>query len=648
MKKISIIKLLHYSQFILFILFFIFGTSNSFSQVNFISPRSSDTLLTGRTTRIEWNNAAFTSGVSLYYSNDDGLNWILIADTLATDYYNWDIPLFDTLKLKLRLISDYSDIPVLLWEIPNAHNSEVRSVSLSPDGKFALSSGDDSLIRIWDLTTKITIDSLKMNNQNVFGAYQFHGIDTIIIAFDSTAVLWDRINRNTIVFGQGYFNNIVKSCAVNPNNPLFAAASYNGFVMLFSVQTGDTIASFHSDDYSNVYTCSFSNDGSILLFSSYSGDSYAYNVSTKSLIMKFNSDDRSGSRLVWSSVISPDNLTIVTGCVDGLVRLLDMNTGLIFDTLKGHTGQIRSLDYRTDGSVILSGSLDGTMRQWLIQNGQEVTNPINHGAQVLSCEYSSTGDTIISAGRDGSIKLWKNYKYHHYEDTLDCIVKYPLKVSIPDIYSKTGDFFRIQLMAESLEDIPNPNDKIIDFELKLEYPPRLIDFRDSSYSKQTTNSIDTVIIRVSSRQLSDTLANLLAIALFSSATSSRIKILDFDITNSIDYYIEKDDGSITLSSFCEGNTSREIQFSNSALTLNVYPQPSESELSIEMNLLEKGNHVLQLYDINGNFITDIIYENYSVGLQSIKINTQFLEPGYYCLLLKAPNEVKIKYVLIIR
>jgi WD40 repeat protein len=364
--------------------------------------------------------------------------------------------------------------------------------------------------------------------------------------------------------------------------------------------------------------------------------------------MKFNSENRSGSRLVWSSIISPDNKITATGCVDGLVRLMDMSTGLLVDTLTGHTGQIRSLDFKSDGSVILSGSLDGTMRQWFVQNGMEVTIPINHGAQVLSCGYSSTGDTIISAGRDGSIKLWKNYKSHHYEDTLDCIVKYPLKVRVPDLYAKTGDFFRIQLLAESLEDIPNPAQKLIDFQLKLEYPARIIDFRDSALSSQTMNFIDTAVININSKQLSDTLANFLAIALFSSANNSRINILDFDITNSSDYYIEKDDGSITLSSSCEGNTSREIQFSNSALALDIYPQPAVSELSIEMDLIEKGNHVLQLYDIQGNFINEIINENYSAGHQQVKINTQFLQPGYYSILLKAPNEVKIKYVLIIR
>src|SRR3989339_49353 len=648
MKNKNPFKIIHCELIIIVIIFFALVYSNSYSQINFISPGINDTVLTGRTTRIEWNNASINTGASLFYSNDDGISWVLIEDSIASNYYNWDVPLFDTLMLKLRLISDYTDEPMLLWEIPNAHNSEVRTASLSTDGKFALTSGGDSLIKLWDITTKNPIDSLKMTNQFVFGAYQFHGYDTIIIAFDSSAILWDRVSRSTTEYGKGYFNNIVKSCAANQAKPLFAAASYDGYVMLFSVQAGDTIASFHSDDYSNVYTCSFSDDGSLLLFSTYSGDSYVYDVITKSLIMKFDSEDRSGSHLVRTSIISPDNQIIATGCVDGLVRLMDMSTGLIVDTLTGHTGQIRSLGFRADGFVILSGSLDGTLRQWYIQNGTDATIPINHGVQVLSCGYSSTGDTIISAGRDGSIKLWKNYKSNHYEDTLDCIVKYPLKVSVPDIYSKTGDFFRIQLLAESLEDISNPDKKVIDFQLKLEYPARLIDFRDSVFSSQTMNPVDTAVININSKRLSDTLANFLAIALFSSSNNSQINILDFDITNSSDYYIEKDNGSITLSTSCEGNTSREIQFSNSALALDAYPQPAESELSIEMDLIEKGEHTLQFYDIHGNFVKEINNLNFSVGHHTFKINSQFLQTGYYIILLKAPSEIKIKYVLIIR
>ncbi len=638
-------KLIHYSLSIFFCLILY---SISYSQINFTSPNSNDTLLTGRTALIEWDNTSFNSGVSLYYSNNDGLNWMLIEDSLTSNFYNWDVPLFDTLKLKLRLESNFSDEPVLLWEIPNAHNSEVRSVGLSSNGNFALSAGGDSLIKLWDITTKSVIDSLKLPNQNVFGAYQFHGYDTVIIAFDSIAILWDRISKTTIEYGKGYFNNIIRACAVNPDKQQFAAASYDGNVILFSVMTNDSIASFHSDDYSNVYTCSFSDDGSILLFSTYSGDTYAYNVNTNSLIMKFNSEDRSGSRLVWNSIISPDKTIMATGCVDGLVRIMEFNTGIIADTLSGHTGQIRTLDFKPDGSVILSGSLDGTMRQWYVTSGIDATIPINHGAQVLSCGYSSTADTIISAGRDGSIKLWKNYKSHHYEDTLDCVVKYPLKVSVPDLYTKTGDFFSIQLLAESLKDIPNPDEKIIDFKLKLEYPARLMDFRDSLYSSNTMNPLDTAVINISSRQLSDTLANFLAIALFSSANNGGLNILDFVITNSSDFYIEKDGGTITLSSSCEGNTSREIQFLNSALALEVFPQPAESEFSIKMNLIEKGNHVIQICDINGNFVSEINYLNNSAGNHTVKFNTQLMQPGYYSIILKAPSEIKIKYVLIIR
>ncbi|TAL66873.1 MAG: WD40 repeat domain-containing protein [Bacteroidetes bacterium] len=633
---------------IIYFILLIICTSFLYSQVNFIRPRPTDTLLTGRITRIEWNNAQFNSVISLFYSNNEGSSWQLIADSLSTKFYNWQIPLLDTLKLKFRIVSDINDDPELLWEISNAHNSEVRTVSLSADGRFALSSGGDSLVKIWDISSKAVIDSIKLSNQYIYGAYQFHGIDSIIIAFDSSAILWDRINHTTLIFGKGYFQNIVKSCAVNPAMSLFEAGSYDGYLMLFSVITGDTIASFHSDDYSNIYTCSFSNDGTILLFSTYSGDIYAYDVINESLIRKFDSEDRSGSRLVWSSICSSDNKYMVTGCVDGLVRIYDMNTGIITDTLKGHTGQIRQVNYNNDERVILSGSLDGTMRQWYVQNSSEATIPINHGAQVLSCGYSSTSDTIISAGRDGSIKLWKNFKPHHYEDSIVSIVKYPLKVKIPDIYSKTGEFFRMQLLADELSDIPKPQEKFIDYKLTLEYPSRILDFRDSSVSASPMNNVDTAIILVNSKQLSDTLANFLALSLFGSEISGNLNILDFKVLNSNDYHIDKDDGSITLSSTCEGNTSRQIQFSKSALAMTVYPQPAEAELKIDLNILEKGRHILKIYDEKGNVINDILDKNFSAGLQHLSINTGFLEPGIYFLVLIAPSEFNLKYFVIVR
>ncbi|MBI5323769.1 MAG: WD40 repeat domain-containing protein [Ignavibacteriae bacterium] len=640
------IKFIYRFIFVFTLIFFKYNHSDS--QITFIKPTQSDTLLTGRTIRLEWNSDSLNNMVSLYYSNDDGIDWKLIEDSLTSTFYDWDVPLFDTLNLKLRAVSDYTDAPYLLYEIPNAHKSEVRTVGFSNDGKFVLSSGADSTVKVWDITTGLTIDSITLANQYVFGAYQFHGLDSIIIPFDSNTILWDRLNHTTAKFGQGYFNNIVKSCAVNPNKPLFASASYDGNVILFSVVTGDSMMSFHSDDYSNVYTCFFSDDGNMILFSTYSGDTYAYDVNSGSLIMKFNSEDRSGSRLIWSLISSPDNLKIATGCVDGNVRLYNIYSDSVIAVLSGHTGQIRSLDFRQNGNIIISGSLDGTMRQWDIVSGNEVTVPIIHGSQVLSCAYSPTGDTIVSAGRDGSIKFWRNYLFHHYEDTLNCIIKYPLKVKIPDIYSKTGDFFRMQVLAESLEDIPSPQNKKLDYELLLKFPKKLIDFRDSALSTQILKSKDSVSINIKSKILSDTLGNFLALALFGSEYSGKLNILDFKITNSDDYYIEKDDGSITLSTSCEGNTSREIQFFNSGPSLNVYPQPAGSEMTIEMNMIEKGRYKLRIYDDNGNFIKELINSNFAPGKQKFRYNCEFLQPGFYFIIMNAPSEIKLKYVLIIR
>jgi hypothetical protein len=67
-----------------------------------------------------------------------------------------------------------------------------------------------------------------------------------------------------------------------------------------------------------------------------------------------------------------------------------------------------------------------------------------------------------------------------------------------------------------------------------------------------------------------------------------------------------------------------------------------------MNLIEKGIHILELYDICGNLIKEISGSNYTAGLHHLKINTLFLQPGYYIIRLKAPSEYKMKYIMIIR
>jgi len=54
----------------------------------------------------------------------------------------------------------------------------------------------------------------------------------------------------------------------------------------------------------------------------------------------------------------------VTACDDGLVRLIDLESGQVIRTMTGHIGAVTSVTYSLDESRIISSGDDGTLRLW--------------------------------------------------------------------------------------------------------------------------------------------------------------------------------------------------------------------------------------------------------------------------------------------
>jgi WD40 repeat protein len=67
---------------------------------------------------------------------------------------------------------------------------------------------------------------------------------------------------------------------------------------------------------------------------------------------------------VNSVAISPDGQTIVSGSVDGTIKLWNLHTGEFRRTLQGHSAPVNCVAISPDGKTIVSGSNPGEMIVW--------------------------------------------------------------------------------------------------------------------------------------------------------------------------------------------------------------------------------------------------------------------------------------------
>ena len=72
----------------------------------------------------------------------------------------------------------------------------------------------------------------------------------------------------------------------------------------------------------------------------------------------------------------------------------------------GHDDTIRALAYLPDGRRVVTGSIDGIAKVWDLENGEQEGTSMEHSCEVVSLAVTQDGTKIVSSDLDWSIKVW--------------------------------------------------------------------------------------------------------------------------------------------------------------------------------------------------------------------------------------------------
>lgn len=108
---------------------------------------------------------------------------------------------------------------------------------------------------------------------------------------------------------------------------------------------------------------------------------------------------------VHSVVFSSDGQFLASGGSDYAVRGWNVHTGQPVGTLAGHVGRVSSVTLSLDGNLLASGGFDKTIWIWKLPNGEPFHN-LNHSDWVFSVAFSPDSKVLASGGADTEIKLW--------------------------------------------------------------------------------------------------------------------------------------------------------------------------------------------------------------------------------------------------
>ena len=282
------------------------------------------------------------------------------------------------------------------------HNAPVASVTLSPDGRTALSASWDTTLILWDIQTGEIIRRFTGHAAEVTSvAFLPDGRTAISGSNDRTMIQWDLQTGNIIRQFKGQPVQIW-ALAVSPDGSYAASGGSGHNVILWDIQTGEVIRSFEGHD-STLQGIEFSADGSQLLTASGDTTIILWEIETGQILQRFEGH----TSWVNSAVFGPDNRSILSGSDDATMILWDIETGQMIRQFYNEAGaSILDVAFGPDGRTALSGGVNG-LTVWNIETGQPVSRLRGHTGIVNSIALSPDGRTALSGAWDSTLRLWE-------------------------------------------------------------------------------------------------------------------------------------------------------------------------------------------------------------------------------------------------
>ncbi len=289
------------------------------------------------------------------------------------------------------------------------HTDAVRALTLSSDGKLALSGGQDHTLRLWDAATGKLLRTFEGHDGAVNSvAFSFDTTRLLSASEDRTVRLWDTATGKELARLKGHLDR-VRAVVFAPDGKRAMSAGQDRVLRLWDLERAVEVRSF-SGHTGPVLCVAFSPDGKAAISGGSDGTLRLWNVETGR-----EKESRDAHRRgVLCVAFAPDGKQIVSGGEDRTVRVWQANSLQPIRSLTGHVNALLSVGFTPDGRRILSASSqtnseDRFLRVWDAAGGEEIASREGN-ASVWCAVFTSDGLHALTGGTDRRLQRWSLVK----------------------------------------------------------------------------------------------------------------------------------------------------------------------------------------------------------------------------------------------
>lgn len=289
----------------------------------------------------------------------------------------------------------------------SVHRAFVSDLVMSEDGRWVVSAGDDSTIRVVDTASGRALRTLEGHTRRVSSVSMSADGSVILSGGDDlTLRFWEVKNGRCVKILPIQGSVWAVALSGDGTHALTAAcASDKGiddiWLQFWDLQKDRCLGRLIGHNRA-AKVIALSGDGRRAVSGSDDHTIRLWDINSLTCRQVIPAHDHHVSAVA----LSVDGHLAVSGSWDRSVRLWDTSNGRCLQTFLGHEGIVTSVCLSSDGRLVLSGGWDNTVRVWDAQTGRCISTLTGHTSMVTAVRLSGDRSIAVSASWDKSIRFW--------------------------------------------------------------------------------------------------------------------------------------------------------------------------------------------------------------------------------------------------